>query len=218
MRTRHSAPTVAQLRRRPRLPLWIGAIALLASACGHHTPVQTAVAPDAHVVRLRNFTVLQPQGVANASASADPVVRIPPRSIRSVSSCSAGLSGARLLRGYGGPGLCGRVLIGRAPAIRYVGIQIPVSFRTLYLVARLAGRIAGVAIPVAGHPHRRRDQPQDQGAPLARRSRGPAPLRSVRIRRGPPEPGRSAIAGKFQAGSDWPIAPPPLPHGGRPGQ
>lgn len=77
MRTRLAALAVTPSRRGPQLPLSIAAIALFATACGHHIPVETAVAPDAHVTRLRNFTMLQPGGLANVSASPDPVVRNP---------------------------------------------------------------------------------------------------------------------------------------------
>lgn len=51
--------------------------ALLAAACGERIPVKTDVAPDARLVRLRNFMVLTPAGAAKASASSDPLVRNP---------------------------------------------------------------------------------------------------------------------------------------------
>jgi hypothetical protein len=52
-------------------------LVLFAAACGERIPVKTDVAPDARLVRLRNFMVLTPAGAAKASASSDPLVRNP---------------------------------------------------------------------------------------------------------------------------------------------
>jgi len=63
---------------RTRFPLGVGisVLAALITGCGGHVPLVTAVAPNAHLVRLRYFMVLQPQA-ANAATSADAMVRTP---------------------------------------------------------------------------------------------------------------------------------------------
>ena len=69
-----TTPSLIAVRRSIRLP---GSLLLLtAAACGGHVAVQSAVAPDAKFVRLRNFTVLQPKELATAAAaSTDPMLR-----------------------------------------------------------------------------------------------------------------------------------------------
>jgi hypothetical protein len=218
MRTRHSGPAVAQLRRRPRLPVWIGAIALLASACGHHTPVQTAVAPDAHVVRLRNFTVLQPQGVANAPASADPVVRNP-ATIHTISF--------ELLLAFQARGYFADTAAPDFAVAYYIGEHMPFDtsvFKYPYPFAPYTWWRDSPAVLQASQSPSQGILIVDVISPKTKallwRGEAVVPLpadRSAYVEA--LQNLADAIAGKFQAGlGTGPIAPAPLPHGGRPGQ
>jgi hypothetical protein len=61
---------------------WFGYVlaSLLAStslACGGHVAVRSGIAPAAYLVRLRNFAILQPAGLARAASSSDPILHNP---------------------------------------------------------------------------------------------------------------------------------------------
>ncbi len=218
MPTRLATLAATHLRHRPRLPVWIGALALLASACGHHTPVETAVAPDAHVVRLRNFTILQPQGAANASASSDAVVRNP---------ATLHTIGFELLLAFQARGYFADTAAPDFAVAYYVGEHLPFDTSVFKYPYPFAPYTWWHDSPAALQA----SQSPSQGILIVDVINSKTKALLWRGEAAVPLPGdraayvealqnlANAIAGKFQAGlGTGPVAPAPLPHGGRPGQ
>jgi hypothetical protein len=197
---------------------WLGLVALLAAACGHHVPVETAAAPNAHVVRLRNFTVLQPEGVANAKASGDAIVRHP----GALHTVSFELLLAFQARGYFADSAAPDFAVAY-----YVGERLPVDTAVFKYSYSFAPYTWWHDEPAVAQPTR----PGSQGFLIVDVIN---PKTKALLWRGegvilfPEKPSEyaealqitaDAIAGRFQAGlGSGAVAPRPLNHGGRPTQ
>jgi hypothetical protein len=196
--------------------LWLPGLALLASACSHHTPVQTAAAPDAHVIRLRNFTILQPAGAASASASPDPVVRNP-ATLHTV--------GFELLLAFQARGYFADTAAPDFAVAYYVGEQMPFDtsvFKYEYPFAPYTwwhdSPEVLQAAQSSSHGVLVVDVINPKTKSLLWRGEATVPLPSDRTAYTEAlQTLADKIAGKFQAGlGTGPVAPPQLPHGGRP--
>jgi hypothetical protein len=189
-------------------------IAGLAVGCGGHVPVQTAVAPNARLVRLRYFMILQPH-VTNATSSSDPLVRNPPV-LHTVSY--------ELLLGFQGRGYLADTAAPDFAVAYYVASHLPVDTTVFTYGYPFAPYAWWHDAPAAAQPPSPDSQAiiiVDVTNPKTKELlwRGES---VVRLRAGAGmfvealKRGVDAVVNSFQPGiGTGPIAPRPLEHGGR---
>lgn len=179
-------------------------------------PVVTEAAPNAHVVRLRNFTILQPGGVANAQSSTDAIVRHP----GALHTVSFELLLAFQARGYFADSAAPDFAVAY-----YVGERLPVDtlvFKYPYSFAPYAWWHDEPAVAQPTHPGSQGflivDVINPKTKALLWRGEGAIQFSEKASEYAEAlQYAADAIAGQFQAGlGTGPMAPAPLNHGGNP--
>lgn len=177
--------------------------------------MKTEVAPAARLTRMRNFMVLTPRGLANAAASTDPVVRNPV-AIHTVSF--------DLLLGFQARGYFADTAAPDFAVAYYVGSHLPIDTTVFNYGYPFGPYSWWQDAPAATQPSRSDSQAivivdvvNPKTKALLWRSEavvrlGARPSRYVAALKD----AVAVIVNQFQAGAGTgPIAPAPLPHGGR---